>query len=77
MCRLVPMSRPHADDLYACLYRIATNDPIYGEIDPHAMAKLVEWRIVEIDSNGIPRLTPDGERCYAARTLWIPPATDT
>lgn len=70
------MGRPHADDLYACLYRIATNDPIYGEIQSDALAKLVEWRIVELDQDGTPRLTPDGERCYVARTLWIPPVSD-
>jgi hypothetical protein len=71
------MTKPHADDLYACLYRIATNDPIYGEIEPHALARLVEWRIVEIDQDGTPRLTPDGERCYIARTISIPPPIDT
>jgi hypothetical protein len=58
------MPNPTTEDLYDCLQRIGQNDPVYGEIEPEALQKLIEFRIAELGLDGTPRLTAYGERCY-------------
>jgi hypothetical protein len=53
-----------ADQLWDAIYSIYNEDGTADKILPGVIAKLIEFKMVELSANGLPQLTAYGERCY-------------
>ena len=52
------------NQLRHALYRIGAGDGTADRAHPAVVAKLIEFKLVELDATGRPRLTPYGQECY-------------
>ena len=53
-----------AEQICDALYRIGTEDGTADRTLPSVIAKLIEFKMVTLDSTGLPQLTPYGEKCF-------------
>ena len=54
----------NSEQLWDAIYRIGSEDGTADKILPGVIAKLIEFKIVELSPTGLPQLTPYGEKCY-------------
>ena len=54
----------NSEQLWDAIYRIGSEDGAADKIPPGVIAKLIELKMVELSSTGLPQLTPYGEKCY-------------
>jgi hypothetical protein len=50
--------------IWDAIYRLGANDLAADDIPPAVVAKLVEFRMVELSDTDLPQLTPYGEKCF-------------
>ena len=55
-----------AEQLWDAISRIGSEDATAATIAPDAVAKLIQFKLVELKATGLPQLTPRGESAYAA-----------
>jgi len=55
---------PTAEQLWNAIERIAHEDGAADKILPAVIAKLIEFKMVELSTTDLPQLTPYGEKCY-------------
>jgi hypothetical protein len=53
-----------SEKLCDALYRFGSEDGTADKIPPAVIAKLIEFKMVELSATGLPQLTPYGEKCY-------------
>ena len=53
-----------SEQLWDAIYRIGTEDGTADKIQPAVIAKLIEFKMVELSATGLPHLTPYGEKCF-------------
>jgi hypothetical protein len=53
-----------SEQLWDAIYRIGTEDGTADKIQPAVIAKLIEFKMVELSATGLPQLTPYGEKCF-------------
>ena len=53
-----------SEQLWDAIYRIGTEDGTADNIQPAVIAKLIEFKMVELNFTGLPQLTPYGEKCF-------------
>ncbi len=51
------MTYPSTENLYGCLQRIGSDDPMYGNISPDVLSRLIDFKIAEFGPDRTPRLT--------------------
>ena len=55
---------PTSDQLWYAIDRIYNEDGTADKIQPSVIAKLIEFKMVELSANGLPQLTEYGQRCF-------------
>ena len=53
-----------SEQLWDAIERLAHEDGTADEILPAVIAKLIEFKMVELSASGLPQLTPYGEKCF-------------
>jgi hypothetical protein len=53
-----------SEQLWDAIYRLGTADDPITDLSSEAVAKLVEFKIVQLSASGLPQLTPYGEKCF-------------
>ena len=53
-----------SEQLWDAIDRIYNEDGTADKIPPAVIAKLIEFKMVELSATGLPQLTPYGEKCY-------------
>ena len=53
-----------SEQLWDAIERLAHEDGTADKILPAVIAKLVEFKMMELSAVGLPQLTPYGEKCY-------------
>ena len=53
-----------AEQLWDAIERLAYKDGTADKIIPAVIAKLIEFKMVELGATGLPQLTLYGEKCY-------------
>ena len=54
-----------SEQLWDAIYRFGTTDDPIMDLSPAFIANLIEFKMVTLDSTGLPQLTPYGEKCYS------------
>jgi hypothetical protein len=49
--------------LWDAIYRLGADD-LTADIPPTVIAKLIEFKMVEVNAVGLPQLTPYGAKCF-------------
>jgi hypothetical protein len=57
----MPATAEQLWDAIECLYN---EDGTADKIQPGVIAKLIEFKMVELGANGLPQLTEYGQKCY-------------
>jgi len=55
---------PTSEQLWDAIDRIYNEDGTADKILPAVIAKLIEFKMVELSATGLPQLTHYGEKCY-------------
>ena len=58
-----------AEQLWDAIDRIYNEDGGADKIPPAVIAKLIEFKMVELSVTGLPQLMPYGEKCYVVLEL--------
>ena len=53
-----------SEQLWDAIDRIYNEDGTAATIAPAVIAKLIEFKMVELGATGLPQLTPYGEKCF-------------
>jgi hypothetical protein len=53
-----------SEQLWDAIDRICNEDGTADKILPAVIAKLIEFKMVELSASGLPQLTDYGEKCY-------------
>ena len=53
-----------SEQLWDAIERSTHEDGTADKILPAVIAKLIEFKMVELSATGLPQLTPYGEKCY-------------
>ena len=53
-----------SEQLWDAIDRIYNEDGTADKIQPAVIAKLIEFKMVELSAAGLPQLTAYGEKCY-------------
>jgi hypothetical protein len=56
--------QPTAEQLWDAIDRIYNEDGTADKIQPAVIAKLIEFKMVELSETGLPQLTAYGEKCF-------------
>jgi hypothetical protein len=54
----------NSEQLWDAIYRIGSEDGTADKIVPGVIAKLIEFKMVELNAVEMPQLTAYGEKCY-------------
>jgi hypothetical protein len=55
---------PTSEQLWDAIERIYNEDGTADRIFPSVVAKLIEFKMVELSATGLPQLTGYGDRCF-------------
>ena len=61
---MMEVKLPTSEQLWDAIDRIYNDDGSADRIAPGVIAKLIEFKMVELGATGLPQLTPYGEKCY-------------
>jgi hypothetical protein len=53
-----------SEQLWDAIYHLGAEDLTAGNIPRAVIAKLIEFKMVELSATGLPQLTPYGEKCH-------------
>jgi hypothetical protein len=61
---MMEVKLPTAEQLWDAIDRIYNEDGTADRIAPAVIAKLIEFKMVELGATGLPQLTDYSEKCY-------------
>ena len=53
-----------SEQLWDAIYHLGVEDLTADNIPPDVIAKLIDFKMVTLDTAGLPQLTPYGEKCF-------------